>query len=68
SYSVLRREVCIGPTCNPAKPVSDLFAFKSRSSLPEEPSSDPPAIPRRKLRHPGRHPSEPAGVIYASIP
>ncbi|GBL63425.1 hypothetical protein AVEN_97543-1 [Araneus ventricosus] len=33
SYSVLRREVCIGPTCNPEKPVSDLSASKSLRQL-----------------------------------
>ncbi|GBO10388.1 hypothetical protein AVEN_18071-1 [Araneus ventricosus] len=32
SYSVLRREVCIGPTCNPEKPVSDLSASKEPTS------------------------------------
>ncbi|GBO09316.1 hypothetical protein AVEN_211766-1, partial [Araneus ventricosus] len=32
SYSVLRREVCIGPTGNPEKPVSDLSASKEPTS------------------------------------
>ncbi|GBL72387.1 hypothetical protein AVEN_115316-1 [Araneus ventricosus] len=45
-------------------PRADLACRKN----PEKPASDPLTIPRRKLRQPGRHPSEPASVIYASIP